>query len=149
MTTDERYRGKRAAVSAGGIVYREGADGVEIVVCGRTSEGVWKLPKGTPEPGESLEETALREVAEETGLQVEIERPVGSIRYRFRRGDDTIDKTVEHYLMRPVGGHFDGHDGEFDVVRWAPSDEALALLTFEEDRDVTRRALRLIEEGGA
>jgi len=144
VTTDASKQMKRA-VSAGGVVYRRAEHGVEIVLCGRTSEGLWALPKGTPDPGESLEETALREVAEETGLQVEIEGRVGSVRYEFRRRGEAFDKTVEHFLLRPVGGHLDGHDGEFDAVRWFPVEEALQLLTFENDREIVRKALRLIE----
>ena len=144
VTTDASKQMKRA-VSAGGVVYRRAEQGIEIVLCGRASEGLWALPKGTPDPGESLEETALREVAEETGLEVEIERRVGSIRYEFRRRGEVFDKTVEHYLLRPVGGHLDGHDGEFDAVRWFAVDEALPLLTHENDREIVRKAVALIE----
>ena len=144
VTTDASKQMKQA-ISAGGVVYRRAEHGIEIVLCGRTSEGLWALPKGTPDPGESLEETALREVAEETGLQVEIEGRVGSVRYEFRRRGEAFDKTVEHFLLRPVGGHLDGHDGEFDAVRWFPVEEALQLLTFENDREIVRKALRLIE----
>ena len=73
----------QGAVSAGGVVYRRGPRGIEVVLCGRTEDGVWGLPKGTPSPGESLEQAAVREVTEETGLQVAIERkahfhPIGA-----------------------------------------------------------------------
>ena len=75
MTT--RYDDLRVekAISAGGVVFRHGSDGVEIVLCGRTAERLWALPKGTPEPDESLEQTALSEVREETGLQIKIGTP--------------------------------------------------------------------------
>jgi 8-oxo-dGTP pyrophosphatase MutT (NUDIX family) len=148
MTTDVPKQMK-TAISAGGVVYRRGEPGIEIVLCGRTSENLWALPKGTPDPGESLEETALREVAEETGLEVEIEGKVGSIRYEFRRRGEVFDKTVEHYLLRPVGGHLDGHDGEFDIVRWFPVAQALRLLTHDNDRHIVRQAVRLIEGANA
>ena len=69
------------AVSAGGVVYRRGPSGLEVVVCGRDSDGVWGLPKGTPDAGESLEEAAVREVSEETGLQVEIVKKLGVVEY--------------------------------------------------------------------
>ncbi|MHB8574153.1 MAG: NUDIX domain-containing protein, partial [Dehalococcoidia bacterium] len=72
-------------VSSGGIVYRHGADGPEVALCGRSAERIWGLPKGTPHAGETLEQTALREVTEETGLQVHIERKVGLIEYWFSR----------------------------------------------------------------
>jgi 8-oxo-dGTP pyrophosphatase MutT (NUDIX family) len=138
---------RKRVVSAGGVVYRRGAHGPEIVLCGRSQEGLWALPKGTPEAGESLEQAALREVHEETGLDVEIEGRVGSIRYEFTGADGTVyDKRVDHYLMRPVGGSTAQHDGEFDDVRWFPAEEALRFMTYPNERDVVRKALALIEE---
>ncbi len=134
------------AVSAGGVVYRRGDQGLEIVLCGRRAEGLWQLPKGTPEAGETLQETAVREVEEETGLRVKIERKVGSIRYRFTGSNGTrYDKRVLHHLMTPVSGHLSRHDGEFDDVRWFPAEEALRLLTYPNEREMVRRAVRLIE----
>ena len=137
------------AVSAGGVVYRHGRHDVEIVLCGRRSEGLWALPKGTPKDGESLERTALREVEEETGLAVEIEEKVGSIRYQFTAPDGTrYDKRVEHQLMVPVGGSLDGHDGEFDDVRWIAIEEALKLLSHPNERAIVLRAACLIRGRG-
>ena len=81
---------------------------------------LWALPKGTPDSGETLEETALRETREETGLQVEIEAPIRSISYFFVRGSTRFHKTVHFFLMRPIGGALELHDHEFDEARWAP-----------------------------
>jgi len=135
------------AVSAGGVVYRSGRHGVEVVLCGRKREGLWALPKGTPEEGETLEHTALREVQEETGLEVAIERAIGSIHYQFTDTDGSLrDKRVEHYLMTPAGGHIDGHDHEFDIVRWVPVEEALRLMRYPNERDIVRQAMRLLSE---
>src|SRR5690606_17061881 len=101
----------RKAVSAGGVVFRRGEDGIEIVLVGRTAENLWALPKGTPDEGESIEETALREVREETGLEVRIVEPLGEIRYRFGDRDGRmVDKVVYHFLMEPVGGDVALHD---------------------------------------
>lgn len=135
------------AVSAGGVVYRTGKKGVEIVLCGRSSEGLWALPKGTPEPDESLEDAALREVEEETGLQVAIEKEIASIRYKFTGANGTLyDKRVLHHLMSAVAGSTSRHDGEFDEVKWFPAGEALRLLTYPNERETVRRAVRLIEQ---
>lgn len=137
------------AVSAGGVVYRKRRDNVEIVLCGRRREQLWALPKGTPEPGETIEGAALREVREETGLEVAIERVVGSIRYRFTAPGGTIyDKRVEHHLMTPVGGDLAAHDAEFDDVCWTGLEEALNLLSYPNERAIVLRAARLIDGGG-
>ncbi len=106
---------------------------------------LWALPKGTPDSGETLEETALRETREETGLEVEIEAPIGSIRYFFVRGSTRFHKTVHFYVMRPIGGALDLHDREFDEVRWAPVAEGLALLTHATERSMVERAVKLID----
>ncbi len=136
----------RTAVSAGGVVYRLVDGRVEIVLCGRRGDGLWALPKGTPEPNETTEETALREVREETGLLVEILDRVGEIRYRFtdRRDGAQIDKVVYHFLMRPVGGDLADHDHEFDEVRWYDIHEAERLLTHQNQVPLLQRASAMI-----
>jgi 8-oxo-dGTP pyrophosphatase MutT (NUDIX family) len=134
-------------VSAGGVVYRAHDGSIELVVCGRTQPQTWSLPKGTPESGESLEEAALREVQEETGLKVEVKRPLGVIRYWFVRPSDQVrcHKTVHFYLMSPIGGATEQHDPEFDDVRWFPASEALRLLTHANEARIAERALAQVE----
>lgn len=132
------------ATSAGGVVIRVGVDGPELILGLRRldRDGVtWSLPKGTPEAGETSEETALREVAEETGLQVRIVAPVGDIRYRFVREGRRIDKTVHYYLMEVVGGALEAHDHEFDDVRWFPLAEAESTMTFPTEKDIVARTI--------
>lgn len=106
----------------------------------RNSES-WTLPKGTPDDGESVEETALREVTEETGLQVRIVAPVGAIDYFFTMSGERIHKTVHFFLMEPVGGSLDQHDHEFEDVRFFPVAEALEMLTFPTERQLVEQAL--------
>jgi 8-oxo-dGTP pyrophosphatase MutT (NUDIX family) len=135
-------------VSAGGVVYREVDGRVETVLCGRKNPLLWSLAKGTPDAGESLQDTALREVREETGLEVKVEDTIGSIEYWFadRDGEIRYHKTVHFYLMVPIGGHVDQHDPEFDMVQWFPSEEALENLTYANEVEVLRQALALISE---
>ncbi|HAA95305.1 MAG TPA: hypothetical protein DCE26_06415 [Dehalococcoidia bacterium] len=135
-------------VSAGGVVYRRTNGQLETVLCGRSKPVRWSLAKGTPDPGETLEETALREVREETGLEVEIDGSLGSIDYWFsdRERDVRFHKTVHFYLMVPVGGHTDQHDPEFDVVEWFKADDAVKNLVYANEVDVMQRALALIAE---
>lgn len=138
------------ATSAGGIVIRLRDGAAELVVGRRRRErdGItWTLPKGTPHPGEATEETALREVAEETGLAVRIIRRFDSIEYTFVQGGSRIHKTVHYFLMLPTGGDLGRHDHEFDEVRWIRFDEAPALLTFETERALVARAAATVAAG--
>jgi 8-oxo-dGTP pyrophosphatase MutT (NUDIX family) len=131
------------ATSAGGIVIRFDEGAPQLVVGRRRRERdvmTWTLPKGTPHPSETTEETAVREVAEETGLDVRIIRPFDDIEYRFTQGGTRIHKTVHYFLMQPTGGDLGRHDHEFDEVRWIGFDEAATLLTFETERALVARA---------
>lgn len=104
-------------------------------------QAIWSLPKGTPDGDETPEETALREVNEETGLEVRILDTVGDIRYRFVRDGCRIDKVVQYYLMEPTGGDLADHDHEFEEVRWFALGEAEAVMCFPTERDILARAL--------
>jgi 8-oxo-dGTP pyrophosphatase MutT (NUDIX family) len=130
------------ATSAGGVVYRSAQGRIEIVLVHRHAPPLWALPKGTPDAGETLEETALRETREETGLRVEIEEPIGSISYFFVRASTRFHKTVHFFLMRPVGGRLEEHDHEFDEARWVPLEEALELMSYATEREMVERAAR-------
>lgn len=94
----------------------------------------WTLPKGTPDGDETTEQTALREVGEETGLEVRITGPLDAIEYTFVQAGTRIHKTVHYFLMEATGGDLALHDHEFDQVRWIDFDEAPSLLTFETER---------------
>ena len=135
-------------VSAGGVVYRVTEDGVEIVIGGfRSQEGwTWGLPKGTPDPGETMEETALREVNEETGLKVALEAPIDNIQYWFVRSSDGVrcHKTVHFYLMSPIGGSISEHDQEFDAVHWRHDQEALRTLTYRNEANIVEKAMKMV-----
>ena len=137
-------------VSAGGVVYRDNGGRAEVVICGRASPRTWGLPKGTPNPGESREQTALREVREETGLEVEIEGFIGSVEYRFYRSANSVqyDKTVYFYLMSPTGGDLSLHDHEFDEVHWLPVPEALEALTYDNEVKIVEKSLSLVPGEG-
>lgn len=140
------------AVSAGGVVWRSGESGIEVVLCGRTAEHaarfgfsqkdqrLWVLPKGTPDEGESIEETALREVREETGLDVRLGEPLGKIDYWFVAKGQRIHKRVYHWLMDPIGGDIADHDSEFDDVTWIPIAEAIRAVTYANERHVLEEA---------
>jgi 8-oxo-dGTP pyrophosphatase MutT (NUDIX family) len=144
-TSKPRDSRVETAVSAGGVVFRHGEEGIEIVICGRIGDGVWGLPKGTPHDGESLEETAIREVSEETGLEVQIAEKVGVVEYWFARTGVRYHKWVHHYLFQATGGDTDSHDLEYDRVEWRPIENALRILTFKNESDMVEKAREIIE----
>jgi 8-oxo-dGTP pyrophosphatase MutT (NUDIX family) len=141
-----------SATSAGGIVVRFD-DGVPSLVIGarRRDRDVftWTLPKGTPNAGETREQTALREVAEETGLEVRITDVLDSIEYWFVQRGTRIHKTVHYFLMEPIGGDLANHDHEFDDVRWIRFDEAPTFLTFDTERALVARAGEIVSPPAA
>ncbi len=135
------------ATSAGGIVVRHESGRTSLVIGSRRRERdgwTWTLPKGTPIAGETREETALREVGEETGLEVRITGQLDSIEYWFVQSGQRIHKTVHYFLMEPTGGDLAGHDHEFEQVRWVTFDEASRMLTFETERALVARAADLV-----
>lgn len=127
---------------------RHTQDGRELVLGRRRRERdgmTWSLPKGTPNAGETLEETALREVTEETGLEVRILAPVGPIEYVFVQRGVRIHKTVHYFLMEAIGGDLSAHDHEFDEVRWVGVAEAEALMSFPTERRIVAGALAVAD----
>ena len=115
-----------------------------MALCGRRSQSLWALPKGSPEPGELREQTALREVSEETGLDVVILGYIGDIDYRFVLPSGArCHKTVYYYLMTATGGDMSDHDSEFDDVRWFPAVEALWTMTYQNEVNIVEKGLSM------
>jgi 8-oxo-dGTP diphosphatase len=138
------------ATSAGGVVYGRDHDtgAIEVVLCRRDREDLWALPKGTPLPGESLRETALREVREETGIGVMIEGELGTSQHEFVRAGVRYQKTVHYFLLSPDGtGATSEHDAEYDRVEWMRADDAMRLLTWQNERNALQRAIEAIDAG--
>ena len=145
------YKAKLAfPISAGGVVYRLQENTPEILICGRHQAGgwLWALPKGTPEAGESIPNTALREVLEETGLEVNLSKRIDSVNYWFLRNADQVRcyKTVYFYLMTTVGGSIENHDSEFDVVEWIDAITSLTKLTHEAEKSIVEKSIRIIRD---
>jgi len=119
---------------------------MEILLCGRRQPPLWCLPKGTPDPGEGVRETAVREVQEETGVIPEIVGELGAVRYFFKRiQDNTLcDKTVHHFLMTPAGGDPVRHDHEFDEVRWFPVEDAMRAMSYPNEVGIVQKAVQAV-----
>jgi 8-oxo-dGTP diphosphatase len=123
--------------AAGGALWRTRDDGtLETALVHRPKYDDWSLPKGKPDPGEHLLETAVREVLEETGLGVRVGRRTVRTRYQVRARDGrTAAKEVDYWLMQVVGGSFEPND-EVDELCWLPVTEAVARVTHAHDRVV-------------
>jgi 8-oxo-(d)GTP phosphatase len=115
--------------AAGGVLRRVGPTGIEVALVHRPRYDDWSLPKGKADVGESDEETAVREVEEETGLRPRLGRELPSTHYTDSRGRP---KVVRYWTMTPESGSFEPH-GEVDDVRWLPVAEAEEELSYERD----------------
>ena len=119
--------------AAGGVVRRVGPKGLEVLLVHRPAYDDWTFPKGKAAPGETDEETAVREVEEETGLHCLLGRELPSSRYRDKHGRD---KLVRYWTMAIASaGDFEPGD-EVDERRWVPQERAAAALSYERDREV-------------
>ncbi|WP_137722900.1 NUDIX hydrolase [Prescottella subtropica] len=138
--------------SAGGLVV-DGLGGPRDKLCaaliGRTDRRgrlLWSLPKGHIEQGETAEQTAMREVAEETGIRGSVVASLGSIDYWFVTEGRRIHKTVHHYLMRSLGGELSDADIEVTEVAWVPLSELDSRLAYADERKLAEIAGRLIAD---
>ncbi|MFO7281023.1 MAG: NUDIX hydrolase [Thermoanaerobacterales bacterium] len=122
--------------AAGGAVWRRAGRRVEVLVVHRPRYDDWSLPKGKLEAGESFEQAARREVAEEAGVAVELGDELPSARYLDRKGRP---KLVRYWAMRAVGDVSWRPTAEVDDRRWVALDEAEALLTYAHDRLLVRQ----------
>lgn len=112
----------------------------------RRGRMMWSLPKGHIETGETAEQTAMREVAEETGIEGTIVAPLGKIDYWFVSEGRRIHKTVHHYLLRYTGGELSDADYEVSAVAWVPLTELPRRLTYSDERRLARMAESVIAD---
>jgi 8-oxo-dGTP pyrophosphatase MutT (NUDIX family) len=138
--------------SAGGVLVRRMRDDWHMAAIrpAGKDEGVWALPKGLIGRGEKPEATALREVAEETGAQGELEQKLGDVRYVYTWAGERIFKVVSFYLLRYTGGRLGDlppeHAHEVADVQWLPLEEAPRLLAYGGEREMARKALDALRD---
>ena len=117
---------------------------------GGKPDGLWALPKGRIDPGESGEATALREVEEETGAHGRSLGKLGDVRYWFNWQGERIFKVVSFFLVRYEGGRLgdvpEAFRHEVADVRWLPLDEAPRLLAYRGEREMAEKALAVLAD---
>lgn len=110
----------------------------------------WQLPKGHIEPGETPEQTAVREVCEETGVTGRVVAPLSGVEYWYvERGTRRVHKTVDYFLLDYESGDAANFDArEVSGAAWFSWDEGIAKLSFDNERRVVLEARRLAESAG-
>jgi 8-oxo-dGTP pyrophosphatase MutT (NUDIX family) len=135
--------------SAGGLVIRTLDGTASAALIGRLDRRGrlrWSLPKGHVEAGETHEEAAIREVAEETGISGRITARLGSVDYTFVAEGRRIHKRVHHYLMVAVSGELSDADIEVTEVAWVPLTDLTNRLAYAGERRLVRRAVELLAD---
>lgn len=130
--------------SSGGVIL----ENKKILVCYRINEDLYCLPKGTPENDEGIEETAIREVFEETGINPKIISKLGEVNYKINKylgnsrykNNTEYNKTVHFFLMSKISGSINDHDDEFDKILWMSLEEAKKKLTYKNEISIVEKA---------
>jgi len=136
-------------ISAGCVIYKTDGDGTRVILIRPKDRDSWALPKGLVEPGEPTEAAARREAQEETGLQGNIIRKIGSVKYtytaKWENPPARVFKIVTFYLMQHTGGDPKLHDWEVAEVMWYPLDEAVSKASYSTERKILRQAKTILE----
>lgn len=135
--------------SAGGLVVDLAGREPRGALIGRVDRSgrlLWSLPKGHIETGETAEQAAVREVREETGIEGQILGELGTISFWFVADGRRVHKTVNHYLMRAVGGELSDEDVEVSEVAWVPLPAIADRLAYPDERNLLDVASRLLAE---
>jgi len=135
--------------SAGGLIVERTPDTVRGALIGRLDRSgrlLWSLPKGHIEPGETPEQAAVREVAEETGIHGRVLGQLGTIDFWFVAEGRRVHKTVHHFLLGAEGGELSDADIEVAEVAWVPLPEIAERLAYADERDLLRRVPALLEQ---
>lgn len=140
--------------SAGGVVYqkqkaksKKQKDGILILLSKHSQHHGWVFPKGLigdSRENESKEDTAVREVKEETGIDAEIEKPLTPVVYWYAWEGEKRKKTVYYFTMKYLGGNFEDRDDEMEEVEWLGFDEVEKRLTYPSDKKVWQEAKKLV-----
>ena len=142
----------KTEISAGGIVFKKlitknNELRTEWLITQHSQNKSWGFPKGLIGDHieeESKENTALREVKEETGVDAKIVRPLTPVTYWLKLENEKIKKTVYYFLMEYTGGDITKHDHEMENVQFLPVDQVEKRLTYKSDKKVWEQAKKLL-----
>jgi 8-oxo-dGTP pyrophosphatase MutT (NUDIX family) len=139
----------KTQVSSGGLIFRRYDGSIEVAMVAVKGGNVWCLPKGLIDKGEVPEKTAIREVAEETGLKGRIIEKLGEITYWYYIKEENIKcrKTVHFFLMEYEGGDVSNHDWEVDDASWFLIDEALKKASYRGEKEIIEKARKKLIDG--
>jgi 8-oxo-dGTP pyrophosphatase MutT (NUDIX family) len=143
----------RREFSAGGVLLRRVRGEWRLAAIRPAGkEKVWALPKGLIAPGEGAAETAVREVAEETGVQGRLVEKLGDVRYVYTWAGERIFKVVSFFLLRYSKGRLGDVPAAFRhevaEARWLPLEEAPRALTYKGEREMAAKALQIVDDRG-
>ncbi len=134
----------KVQISSGGVAYQKTEKGIEVALISVGENERWQLPKGLVDKGEKPEQTAIREVHEEAGLETELEKFLGKVEYWYysKDGENRIryHKFVYFYLLRTLGGDIKNHDWEVNEARWIDIDQAGNMLAFNNEKEILTKA---------
>lgn len=136
-------------VSAGGLVIDQTGADPQAALIGRIDRRgrlLWSLPKGHIESGESAQEAAIREVAEETGIRGRVVAALGTISFWFVFQDRRVHKTVHHHLLVAESGLLSADDEEVAEVAWVPLAELPQRLAYADERRLVQRVPELLAD---
>lgn len=138
----------RFEFSAGGVVFKKQGRSLEILIAQHSQHHGWVFPKGLigdKLKGEKKEDTAIREVKEETGITAKILKPLSPVTYWYVFKEEKIKKTVYYFLMKYQEGNFEERDFEMEAVEWIKFEDVEKRLTYPSDKRVWKEAKLLLK----
>lgn len=134
--------------SAGGVVFKKEGNLFYVALIAVKNKTIWTLPKGLIDEGETVEESAIREVREETGLSGEIVKRIGEKSYWFylKEKNAKCRKKVTYFLIRYESGNIDNYCWEVDEARWVEINDAIKMVSYKSDKDILKAAKKILEE---
>ena len=139
MKTNQRNKNK-VIEAAGGVLWKKTSSGCKLAIIHRQRYDDWSLPKGKREPGEGWEQTALREVWEETGCKATLGEFIGSASYVIHHS--VRPKVVLFWHMHTESTNSFQVNDEVDHIKWVSPKKALKLLSYQDEREIVRKAAK-------